>query len=402
MSPEAKRPRGAAIATVCVALASPLALAAVAAFAAPLLSCVLPSCVKISKTGTADAGADAKAVAIVDAAAPVATAAVDAALSPAAAFERGKTLYGKYCDFCHGKQGEGYAADEAPAIANPEFLRVASDEFLAKTIANGRPGTTMSGWSHGKGGPLSDADVTSLVAFIRGFQARPPEELSAEKVTGDAARGTPVYKKFCESCHGAEGRNGKYIALGGELLAVANDDFLQKSIERGRPGTPMLAFDKLGKTATSDLVALLRTWQKPVEQITELPPRPGALKNVVINPKGPQPNFDAKADFVPVDLVKKEIDRGATVIIADARAPSDYVRAHVVGAISVPFYEVEAYAKQIPKDRYILTYCACPHAVSVKARDTLRKLGYARAAVLDEGIMVWRDRGYGVRGGAKP
>jgi rhodanese-related sulfurtransferase len=38
----------------------------------------------------------------------------------------------------------------------------------------------------------------------------------------------------------------------------------------------------------------------------------------------------------------------------------------------------------------------------VKARDALRALGYKKVAVLDEGINVWRDRGYPVRGGAKP
>jgi len=75
---------------------------------------------------------------------------------------------------------------------------------------------------------------------------------------------------------------------------------------------------------------------------------------------------------------------------------------HVAGAISVPFYTVNDYAAQIPKDRWILTYCACPHAASVKARDALRALGYKNVAVLDEGINVWRDKGYPVRGGSKP
>jgi rhodanese-related sulfurtransferase len=75
---------------------------------------------------------------------------------------------------------------------------------------------------------------------------------------------------------------------------------------------------------------------------------------------------------------------------------------HIAGAISVPFYEVNEYAKQLPKDRYILTYCGCPHAESGKARDALRALGYPRAAVMDEGLFAWRDRGYPVRGGAKP
>lgn len=82
------------------------------------------------------------------------------------------------------------------------------------------------------------------------------------------------------------------------------------------------------------LVALLRSWQKPPDTVVELPPKPGELKNIVIHPKGPQPAFDAKADFVPVDTVKKEMDRGATMVILDARAPADYARMHVAGSLT--------------------------------------------------------------------
>ena len=31
-----------------------------------------------------------------------------------------------------------------------------------------------------------------------------------------------------------------------------------------------------------------------------------------------------------------------------------------------------------------------------------KKIDYPRVAVIDEGLLVWRDRGYAVRGGAKP
>ena len=126
------------------------------------------------------------------------------------------------------------------------------------------------------------------------------------------------------------------------------------------------------------------------------------LANVVTNPQGPQPAFEAKTDYIKVDDVKKQLERHATMVIIDARPPSDYARMHIAGAISVPFYEVEAYAKQLPKDRYILSYCGCPHAESGKVRDALRVLGYPRTAVIDEGLLAWRDRGYPVRGGPKP
>lgn len=318
--------------------------------------------------------------------------------------DRGKMLYGRYCDFCHGAEGHGYAADEAPALANDDLLAIASDEYLRDAILKGRPGTTMSAWGMGRGGPVGADDAAAIVVFLRGWQKRPNEKLEKRTVEGDAARGEKLYAAQCAKCHGAKGTGGKYNALANpELLAAASDELLAYTIEHGRSGTPMPAFAQLKKQDVDDLLTLLRTWQKAPDTKIDLPPKPGELKNVVINPKGPDPTtFKEGADFIPVDAVKKEVDRGAAMIIVDARAAGDYSIMHVAGAVSVPFYTVNDYAAQIPKDRWILTYCACPHAASVKARDALRALGYKRVAVLDEGINVWRDRGYPVRGGSKP
>jgi cytochrome c oxidase cbb3-type subunit 3/ubiquinol-cytochrome c reductase cytochrome c subunit len=328
-------------------------------------------------------------------------------ITPAQLVERGKVLYGRYCDFCHGKAGQGYAADEAPAIANQEFLSRVTDDYLDRAITRGRPGTTMSAWSNSRGGPLNEQDVRALIKMIRTWQTTPEALEDSRQISGDAKKAEPVYAAKCASCHGKGGHDGKYIALGNpELLASATNGFLASAIEHGRPGTPMLPFaGKLSPQTIGDLVTLVRSWQKPPEELVIIPPKPGQLgqvSSVVINPKGPAPTFDEKADFIPVDTVKKEIERGASLIIADARAPSDYVRSHVAGAISVPFYEVEKYSPEIPKDKWILTYCACPHAASVKSREAFRAKGYKHVAVLDEGILVWRDRGYPTRGGAKP
>ena len=40
---------------------------------------------------------------------------------------RGAALYDRMCAVCHGMQGEGYVADNAPAIANPRFLSMVTD-----------------------------------------------------------------------------------------------------------------------------------------------------------------------------------------------------------------------------------------------------------------------------------
>jgi len=330
---------------------------------------------------------------------------VDAAPDPAVVVERGKSLYGRYCNFCHGSEGQGYAADEAPALASDDLLALATDEYLLEAISKGRPGTTMSAWSVARGGPLGYNDASAIVAYLRTWQKRPAEPTEGRVVgKASAERGAALYTKECASCHGAGGRGGKYASLSNpELLAAASDGFLARTIERGRAGTPMPGFaQKLGAAGVDDLVVLLRSWQQAPEPLADLPPRPGALGSIVLHPKGPAPSFEPKTDFIPVDVVKRELDRKATMIVIDARPPADYARMHVAGAISVPFYEVEEYARQLPKDRYILTYCGCPHAESGKARDTLRRLGFPRVAVMDEGLFPWRDRGYPVRGGARP
>jgi cytochrome c oxidase cbb3-type subunit 3/ubiquinol-cytochrome c reductase cytochrome c subunit len=46
----------------------------------------------------------------------------------------------------------------------------------------------------------------------------------------------------------------------------------------------------------------------------------------------------------------------------------------------------------------VLAYCACPHHASGAVVDELRKRGYAHTAVIDEGVLVWKERGYPMTG----
>lgn len=321
--------------------------------------------------------------------------------SPASA-EAGALAYERTCALCHGRSGEGYAADGATALHNQSFLATASDEFLRRSIARGRPKTTMSPWSKARGGPYEDLQIDGLVAYLRTWQSSRAVALSEGRISGDAARGATTYAANCASCHGATGLEGPNVRIANaEFLDIASDAFLRHAIVFGRPGTPMEAYGKkLTDGDVNDVVALLRSWAKPVAPSDV--PLPGDLGPIVLNPNGPEPAFVTGNRFTPADAIKRELDRGAAFGFLDARPPADYAESHIAGANNVPFYLGESYAFALPKDRWLVSYCGCPHAESGALLDALAKKGFTKVTVLDEGFPVWRDRGYPIRGGATP
>lgn len=320
--------------------------------------------------------------------------------------EEGRALYVKYCALCHGEQGQGYAADEATAVTNGAFLAAATDRYLHDAIDRGRSGTSMSGWGKALGGPLSGGDIDRIVVFLRAQQSLPGVDLRAYgplTTGGEPLRAFGTWAAECAACHGKEGKGGKFMSLANpELLASASNAFLRHAIEIGRPGTPMPRFaEVLTDQQLRDLVALVRSWATPVGATpTELPS--SNLGDATINPSGPDAAFDGVVGkYVSAAKVKVEFDRGARMVLLDARAPSDYVSGHLPGAVSVPFYVVDDYLSQLPREAWIVAYCACPHAASGAAADALVAKGYKKVKVLDEGIGYWRDQGWPLTVGAK-
>lgn len=314
----------------------------------------------------------------------------------------GAALYQKYCALCHGDKGEGYKADGANALANQEFLKVATDAFLRNGIERGRPGTVMSAWGKAYGGPLNDQELDRLVTYIRSWQTEPSLNVHDTKVTGEIQRGKVQYEVRCESCHGKEGKGGTYMSLNNpEFLRDASDGFLLRAITKGRPGTPMPAYEgQMTPQAIKDLVVLIKSWRKDAPKPTPLPERTNTP--MIINKGGGDAGFAADGRFVPAEKVKQAIDAGKAIIIIDARPPGDYIKLHIEGAISIPFYEADSTTLPLPKDTWIVSYCGCPHAESGKVYDALKKKGHTKIKVLDEGFYFWRDKPYPTRSGANP
>jgi cytochrome c oxidase cbb3-type subunit III len=320
----------------------------------------------------------------------------------------GAEVYGRMCAVCHGASGEGYKADEATALAQPDFLASVTDDYLRAAITKGRDGTTMSAWGMERGGPLAKPDVNAVIAFLRTRADGRTAKLDERPLAGDATRGATTFARDCARCHGARGTGGPNVNIGNpQLLLTASNGFLRLAITGGRPPTVMPAF-RADPGEVEDIVSLLRSWQSspataPLRPAPPAKPPPIPLGPVPLNPTGRDPtDFTATPGYTKADVVEADLRRGAKMGILDARAPSDYANEHIAGAVSVPFYDPEPYVSSLPKDAWLVCYCGCPHAESSQLAQKLRAKGFTKVTVIDEGLRYWKKKDYGVRVGLVP
>jgi mono/diheme cytochrome c family protein/rhodanese-related sulfurtransferase len=329
----------------------------------------------------------------------------------------GAPLYLALCAPCHGAEGQGYVADHAPSLVNPTFLESASDDFLRRSISAGRPGTSMAAYAQALGGPLDPAGVERLVGFLRDHgPPSSPTPATAARAAGDPAVGAAIYAKRCVVCHGDLRTRGEAVSLANpQLQAAATDAFLRHAIVNGRPGTKMEAFaGQLTDGEIDGVVAYVRSLGAAGGAPVAPLPAPTGKEPVVINPSGKSPRFALRADpcpppapnatvpctpdprFASVAAVAAAFAAKQRMVIIDARAPSEWMRVHIPGAVSIPYHDLKRLA-EIPRDgTWVIAYCGCPHHLSGIVVDELRKRGYAHAVVLDEGINDWHRRGFPV------
>jgi cbb3-type cytochrome c oxidase subunit III len=83
----------------------------------------------------------------------------------------GEQLFVRNCAGCHGLHGEGL---QAPALSHPVLQAVATDDYFVETIGRGRRGTDMNGFRNPSSvhPTLSEADIQSIVAFIRTWETQ--------------------------------------------------------------------------------------------------------------------------------------------------------------------------------------------------------------------------------------
>jgi len=303
--------------------------------------------------------------------------------------------YAGLCAPCHGKDGQGYAADHAPSLVNPTFLESATDDFLRRSIVTGRPGTSMGAYGKAMGGPLDDRGIERIVSFLRA--GRSSARALPTPGPGDARRGAPIYAQLCQPCHGDAKTRGEAVHLANtEFLKQASDAFIRHAIVYGRPGTKMMPFaNSLSASIIDDVVAFVRGLANTQPQV-DLLPEPTGTEPLVLNPKGKDPGFKTREGrFVGVEQVNAALAARRRMIIIDARPPSEWRRVHITGAVSIPYHDLKRLA-EVPDDVWAIAYCACPHHLSGDVVNALIQRGHKQALVLDEGINEWHRRGYPV------
>lgn len=111
-----------------------------------------------------------------------------------------------------------------------------------------------------------------------------------------------------------------------------------------------------------------------------------------------------RIENLTVDEVAAELASGAVTLV-DIREPEERAATGVIpGAVHAPRGMLEFYAdptspyyrSEFESDRRIVLYCASGGR-SALATDTLRQLGYAKAAHLDGGVKAWTAAGRPVR-----
>ena len=79
--------------------------------------------------------------------------------------KHGETVFGVYCSSCHGVTGHG--GERASSIVDGAYLSLVSNQHLRTTVIVGLPTMGAPDWRGDvPGKPLSDSDVTDVVAWL--------------------------------------------------------------------------------------------------------------------------------------------------------------------------------------------------------------------------------------------
>ncbi len=159
----------------------------------------------------------------------------------------------------------------------------------------------MPAWNQSHGGPLTDQNVTQLVAFIRAWQPNAIDRRSTPP-KGDSGRGRTIFGSVCVVCRGSNGAGtDKAPALNDpQKLSQFDDAWYRGTIAQGRPAKGMPTWDTvISPQQISDLIALIDVWRSappsaiaPTPAVTSTQTTPTVDVARPSNPGRPGPAMD--------------------------------------------------------------------------------------------------------------
>jgi rhodanese-related sulfurtransferase len=107
-------------------------------------------------------------------------------------------------------------------------------------------------------------------------------------------------------------------------------------------------------------------------------------------------NSASAPQFISAEQLKAKLARDEAVTIIDVRDTQSYLNSNKIkGSIYIKLRRL-AYRlsipplKDIPRDRQVVTYCACPHdEASIRAAQMILDAGFKRVQVLQGGWQMW-------------
>lgn len=140
----------------------------------------------------------------------------------------GQALFRGLCTGCHGGTGRG---GKGPDLTDSRWIHGGTDADITAVIRNGVPKTTMKG----VGEALKDAQVRTLLAYIRSLARSPGESSWKPYMEGDPSAGRQLFfdakgKAQCARCHSIGGEGGR---VGPSLDRIASrraPEFVMESI----------------------------------------------------------------------------------------------------------------------------------------------------------------------------
>jgi DNA-binding transcriptional ArsR family regulator/rhodanese-related sulfurtransferase len=100
-------------------------------------------------------------------------------------------------------------------------------------------------------------------------------------------------------------------------------------------------------------------------------------------------------ELVTADELAERLTKGRVVVL-DVRPQPEFDAAHIDGARSIPYTELESRLHELPRSSEIVAYCRGPYCVYADDAVRLLKVEGFKARRLDDGLPEWKRAGRAV------